>query len=337
MRIKDSINELTQNMSDFGQKLAIQQSKEILKLNGSAYDFKFNLDKRVNATVTPVMLKTGSLGYAISLNIGLVYNIYVLASALLSKSSVMPDLGENEIEFAEGNVSLDKIEWGNDLDIQIEELTNENIRLFSLSHQRYNALHNIVWGAFLFAYFHELGHARRAHCSWYYSVCQDSLREDRNTHFIQPISSQALELSADAHASLEIAKIINGSENKERLARLYGFGIALLFETFDTVFSPLKNYEKTNHPHPGLRFLYTAGGFTGRALKYGINLPNKVQEAFEKGFTEAAFACTLIDGETAVKDIITSEERFNKTKNKMETILDELDRMSVEYIPKWAW
>ena len=335
--INDAINELTQNMSDFGQGLAINLSKEIMKFNGSAFDFKFNMNKEVNASVTPVMLKTGSLGYAISMNRGLVFNIYILASALLSKSDVMPDLGENEIEFAEGKVNLTEIEWGNDLDLQINELTNENIILYRLSHQRSIALHNIVWGAFLFAYFHELGHAQRTHCSWYYSICQDALREDRDTNFLKSISSQALELSADAHASLEIAKFINNFKQKEELVRFYGFGIGLLFETFDTVFTPLKNYEESSHPHPGIRFLYTSRGFAGRALKYGVNLPDDVQKSFEKGFIEAANACMLIDAETAISDIASSKTNLDKTYSKMESILDELDRISVEYIPKWSW
>lgn len=337
LTINDIINDISQKMYDFGNKIALDESKDLIPKKGIALGFEINLSKNVNASVQPILLNTGSLGYKISLNRGLIYNLYILASALLSKSSVMPDLGENEIEFAEGTISLDEIEWGNDLDAQIEELSNENVRLCKLSNERHKALHHIIWGAFLFAYFHEIGHARRAHANWYYKITQDALAEDRDTYFLKAISSQALELSADAHASLVLAGIIIGSKDKIELARYYGFGVGLLLETFDTVFTPLSDYNDSSHPHPGVRFMYTSSGFAGRALKYGINLSPEVQKSFEKGFTEAAFACMSINSEIAISELIKSPEKVSEINSKLGEILDELDRISLEYIPKWLW
>lgn len=336
-RIKDEISDLAQKMFNFGNSHATELSKSLVREKGIALAFDINMNKNVNAFVKPVPLKTGKLGYHISMNMGLIINLYILASALLSKSEVMEDLGENEIDFAEGTIDLSDIKWGKDIEQQIDELSNEGISLLKLSPKRYEATIHIVLGAFLFAYFHEMGHARRAHADWYYRMTLDALNEDRDSVYLEAISSQAIELSADAHASLKIAELISSQPNGAAIARYYGFGAGLLFETFDNVYSSLASYNETTHPHPGLRFMYTISGFEGRASKYGISLSDEVVNSIRQGFIEAATSCKLIDAETAVLDFLGSKKKSDELNYRLEMILDELDRVSMKHIPSWLW
>lgn len=333
--IHDYINDLTQRMYNYGVNCVNYENKILQKANiPKVIRFDINLDTDVNAQAIPLILGSNSVGYGITINRGLIFNIHTLASVLLSKSDVMPELGENEFEFGGGKIGLDEIKWGNNLNEQILQLADENIKLISLSSKRTEVLNNVVWGAFLFALYHEIGHAQRTHVDWYYSLAMEALKENRDTHYLPAISSQALELSADAHASLMLAGIISESENQEDLARQYGFGMGLLFETFDMVFSPLKNYSDLAHPHPGIRFMYTCLGFSGRASKYGIELPTNIQKSIEKGFFEAAISCDTINSETVLKGIMNSPIECHQ---KMEEILDELDRITTDFIPKWSW
>ncbi|QDK82642.1 hypothetical protein EXU85_30150 [Spirosoma sp. KCTC 42546] len=333
-KIQEAVNEIAQELYNHALLMVTEENKN-LKTSGRQLTFNISLATTVNARVQPLAIGPQLLGYEIYINRGLIFNTYILTAILLSNSNVMPDLGENNYEFAGGKSNITNIIWGDNLESQIDKLSDEGCKLYSLTHKRFNVLKIIVYSAFLFTYFHEVGHARRSHVDWYYSLYLKALEENRNTDYLKPLSSQALELSADAYACLEIARILSISPNQAQTARFFGFGIALLFEMFDTVFSPQKNYSDTAHPHPGLRYIYICSGFASRAKKYGIYISDEVQTAFEKAFREASIACSTIKSEVTVIRMLGLD--LFDINSKLNEILDELDRITVHHMPRWSW
>lgn len=340
VRIKEVHHQLVEDLRRGGKETVARIGERLWRERGLWLRFDVSPDETVNAAAYPVRgLDDAVQGYGIQLNRGVLVNLDLLSKALLSRDDVMPDLGSAGVAFGSLlGLDLSSLHWGDDLYRQIARLEDEGALLVRMPAPRHSAARQVVLYGFLFVLWHEIGHLQRGHADWYCSAAgRLRLDERRESHAISPLASQALELAADAHGGLAVATSLLQASDPHEAARLCGFAVGLVFQTFEFMRKPLSGYSRRSHPHPGLRLVYTGSGMVGRARKYGVDLPDSVEASWLQGLTESAAACQLIGAEKALSPIVGTPEHDQALEGRLTEILDELDRLTAGPLHRWIW
>jgi hypothetical protein len=265
--------------------------------------------------------------YSVTLYGGLVFNLNVLFSALLSNPKVFPDLDCTDcIPFGSTfPLEVQAIRWDDGLRHQIRALSDANVRLFRSTPERAQVARDLLRMAAAFTLWHEIGHVQCAHLDMLLLYHEQPMATERENYRILPVQAwHGMELQADTHGLMGLFLLNIG--DSAHLARLAGFALGCVFLIFDEARSRIREFDDSQHPHPSVRYFYAFRGME-RLRRRRLPVSDQVQSAFEAGLVESAYACGSI-GFDVIPMVKHDVAEVNK---RIETAFDVLDELQIKH------
>lgn len=248
--------------------------------------------------------------YNSTVTAGLLANLVLLTSAVLSDQQTLQDVGVVGSPIADTSW-LSNIDWGADLSNEVSEIQRRlDPAMLSFDSVRKSFLLESCQYAIWFVMQHEWAHIYLGHLDWLiFNGKGRCLAESANSHTSRSLTDHAMENQADGCAAVAMLR-----NSTPELARCTGFGVGVMMSLFASE-APLESMDSADHPHTTTR----ATTLANLAIANEQEIADDLRPAWLDGFREAvsalaratisdAFSCAIVSelGERSVEQISDS-------------------------------